>query len=84
MTDAGGFLPGQDTSGAAERTRLLRQIATALDLPVSAFTRAPPAPEVEGPSSAECAAMLAAFSKIRDPQMRAFCVQVLETFAERR
>lgn len=82
MTDAGGFPATQDTA-ASERVRLLRQIATALDIPLSAFTRAPSAEPGQEPSSSECAAMIAAFTRIRDPKMRDFCLRMLESFAKR-
>ena len=82
MTDAGGFPPMQD-SASSERARLLRQIATALDIPVSTFTRPPSACPGEEPSSSECAAMLAAFSRIRDPKLRDFSLRMLESFARR-
>jgi hypothetical protein len=83
MTDAGGFLPTQDTKSTTDRARLLRQIATALDIPVSTFTRAPSAEPGQEPSSSECAAMIAAFTRIRDPKMRDFCLRMLESFAKR-
>lgn len=82
MTDAGGFPPMRDKA-TSERARLLRQIATALDIPVSAFTRAPSACPGEEPSSSECAAMLAAFSRIRDPKLREYCLRMMESFARR-
>ena len=83
MTDAGGFLPTPDDPDAGERGRMLRQIADALNLPVSAFSQGlAPVPSAKGPSAAECAAMLAAFSRIRDPQMRRHCLEMLEHCAE--
>lgn len=83
MTDVGVFPPKAAGVRAAERERLLRQIASALALPVAAFGHKPAPDEVDGPSSAECSTMLAAFCKIRDPQVRAFCLQVFEAFAQR-
>ncbi|MDP4023844.1 hypothetical protein Q8W71_14510 [Methylobacterium sp. NEAU 140] len=82
MTDAGGFLPDRDTSASDERARLLRQIADALNLPVTAFARGLAPVAVAGPSSAECAAVLSAFSRIRDPRLRSQCLQMLERCAE--
>lgn len=82
MTDAGGFPPTQDPA-TSERARLLRQIATALDVPVSTFAGAPSTCPGEEPSSSECAAMLSAFSRIRDPKLRAFSLRMLESFARR-
>lgn len=82
MTDAGGVPPTQDQT-TSERARLLRQIAAVLDIPVTTFTRAPSSCPGEEPPSTECAAMLAAFSRIRDPQVRAFCLRMLESFARR-
>lgn len=84
MTDAGGFPPPNGLSGAAERERLLRQIATALDLPVAAFAGSGSgSSQQDAPSSAECSAVLAAFSRISDPQARTFCLTMLETFASK-
>ena len=80
MTDAGGFLSKQDRT-TAERARLLSQIAAALDIPVTAFTRAPSDSPGEEPSSTECAAMLTAFTRIHDPKLRGFCLRMLESFA---
>lgn len=83
MTDAGGFLPDHDATGSGERARLLRQIADALNLPLSAFSRRlDPAPDDAGPSTAECAAVLAAFSRIRDPRLRSRCLSLLESCAD--
>lgn len=83
MSDAASLTPKRAGIGSAERARLLSQIASALDLPVTAFTCKLSVDEAEGPSSAECAAMLSAFSRIRDPQMRDFCLQVLKAFAQK-
>lgn len=80
MTDAGSFLAKQNRT-TAERARLLRQIAAALDIPVTAFTGASSDCPGEEPSSTECAAMLAAFTRIRDPKLREFCLRMLESFA---
>lgn len=83
MTDAGGFLPSDDVTGSRERARLLCQIAEALNLPLAAFSPAlAPTPSAAGPSTAECAAILAAFSRIRDPDTRRHCLQMLERCAE--
>lgn len=83
MSDAGGLIQLQTGTGSVERARLLNQIACALDVPVAAFTCKLSVNEVEGPSSAECAAMLSAFGRIRDPQIREFCLQVLQAFAQK-
>lgn len=83
MTDTGG-LPSHRDRTATERARLLRQIAAALDVPVTAFIRAPSDCPGEEPSSAECAAMLAAFTRIRDPKLREFALRMLESFAKHR
>lgn len=83
MIDAGGFLPSDDATASGERARLLRRTAEALNLPLSAFSRSlAPNPSAEGPSTAECAAILAAFSRIRDPDLRSHCVQMLEHCAD--
>lgn len=83
MTDAGGFLPGDDATGSGERARLLGRIAEALKLPLSAFLPSPgQTRSAEGPSADECAAMLAAFSRIRDPDLRRHCLRMLERCAD--
>lgn len=81
MTDAGRVFPQGDTTGPDNRARLLRQIAVALDMPVSAFADDLPAGD-DGPSTQECDAMVAAFSRIRDPRLRAFCRELLESCAD--
>jgi len=83
MTDAEGFDPGSATSSAAERTRLLTQIAEALKIPVSTFRsgggmKAAPC----GPTASECAALLAAFARIDDPDRRRECLALVERFGE--
>lgn len=82
MTDA-GVLPIQADRAATERARLLRQIADVLDLPIAAFTRPPVTDGGADATSDECAAVIKAFSRIRDPKMREFCLKMLESFAER-
>ncbi len=83
MTDAVCSFPNDDASGSRERTRLLRRIAESLNLPLAAFT-APLAttPSLEGPSTAESAAVLSNFSRIRDPDMRRKCLEMLERCAK--
>ena len=79
MTDAGGFDPHDTASRLDERERLLRQIAQTLDLPLAVFRRRRrSSPMAEGPTAAECATMLAAFSRIRDPDLRLQCLAMLE------
>lgn len=73
----------QNSEASAERARLLGQIAVALDIPVTAFSRVPSGCSDEEPTSAECATMIAAFTRIRDPKMREFCLRMLESFARR-
>ncbi len=83
MTDAGDSLPRDDGTGSGERSSILRQIAEALNLPRSAFSpRLDPRPCAEGPSATECEAVLAAFSRIRDPDMRRHCLRLLERCAD--
>ncbi|MFC6792379.1 hypothetical protein ACFQE0_24160 [Methylobacterium komagatae] len=82
MTDAGVF-PFKTDRAATERARLLRQIADVLDLPLTAFTHPPATETGEEAASDECAAVIKAFSRIRDPKMREFCLKMLESFAER-
>ena len=82
MTDAGAFLPTPDDPDTGEPGRLLREIADALNLPVSAFSRRlAPVPATAEPSTAECAAVLEAFSRIQDPQARRHCLAMLERSA---
>jgi hypothetical protein len=81
MTDAGRVFTQGNSSGSGNRAQLLRQIAVALDMPVSAFAEDLPAGD-DGPSPEECAALMAAFSRIRDPRLRAFCRELMEGCAD--
>jgi hypothetical protein len=83
MADAGSFPLEADGSNSPERARLLRQIAAALDLPIEALAARLSLCNPTGPSAEECAAVLDAFARIEDPQLRAFCLQVLEGFTRR-
>jgi hypothetical protein len=81
MIDAEG--PDLDTAAADERERLLNQIANALNIPVAAFgRRAAWAPEVGGPDASECAALLAAFSRITDPARRSACLAMVKRYSK--
>ena len=80
MTDAGGRDPN---TAADERERLLGQIADALNVPVVAFrSRVSWADGVVGPSASECAALLAAFTRIADPERRRACLALVERYSE--
>lgn len=70
------------TSSADERVRLLGQIADALKIPVSTFRcrEAENAPH-RGPAASECAALLAAFARIEDPDRRRECLALVESFS---
>jgi hypothetical protein len=81
MTDAGRVVPHGDKGGSGDRARLLRQIAVALDMPVSAFAADLPAGDA-GPAQDECEALVTAFSRIRDPRLRAFCRDLIESCAD--
>lgn len=81
MTDAGGFHPIITSTRRDEREQLLGQIAETLNLPVSVFRHRRPAPEIDGPTATECATMLAAFSRIRDPDARRKCLAMIESCA---
>jgi len=84
MTDAAGFDPMTATSSADERVRLLGQIAEALKIPVSTFQgRGTANAGPRGPAASECAALLAAFSRIEDPDQRRECLAIVERFGER-
>ncbi|WP_342105811.1 hypothetical protein [Methylobacterium sp. SI9] len=84
MTDAGGFDPKSGTSSADERVRLLGQIAEALKIPVSTFHgRGGTNALCNGPSATECAALLAAFARIDDPDRRKECLAIVERFGKR-
>jgi len=81
MTDAGGFVALDAAPRLGEQERLLRQLADMLNLPVSVFRRRCADPTIEGPTAAECAAILAAFSRIRDPDARRQCLAMVERCA---
>lgn len=83
MTDVGSLFPHPDCSGPSDRQRVLNQIAAALALPVTAFTDRHGPSETSCPSSAECANALAAFSRIEDAEVRAFCLRLLESLGRR-
>ncbi|SDM42468.1 hypothetical protein SAMN05216360_10254 [Methylobacterium phyllostachyos] len=71
------------TSSAEERARLLTQIAEALKIPVSTFrSRGSVKAASGGPTAPECAALLAAFARIDDPERRRECLALVERFGE--
>ncbi|MHB2206939.1 hypothetical protein [Methylobacterium sp. CM6257] len=80
MTDAGGLDVTDAGSRVEERERLLGQIAEALAVPVSTFRRGRSAAQVCGPTASECAALLAAFSRIDDPNVRKECLAMVERY----
>ncbi|MCJ2055439.1 hypothetical protein MKL09_02605 [Methylobacterium sp. J-048] len=82
MTDAGGFVALDAASRLSEQEQLLRQLAEMLHLPVSVFRRRRPDPTADGPTAGECAAILAAFSRIRDPDARRRCLAMVERCAD--
>ncbi|MEE7504271.1 hypothetical protein ACLBXO_19645 [Methylobacterium sp. C33D] len=81
MTDAGGFDLDGRAKSAHERDVLLRQIADALSIPVSIFRRPTGTSAARGPSAAECAALLTAFSRIDDPDLRRECLALAERYS---
>lgn len=81
MTDAGGLDLDGTAKSAHERDVLLRQIADALNIPVSIFRRPPGSSATRGPSAAECAALLTAFSRIEDPDLRKECLALAERYS---
>ncbi|SFM69762.1 hypothetical protein [Methylobacterium pseudosasicola] len=81
MTDAGGFVALNAAPRLSEQERLLRQLADMLNLPISVFRRRTD-PTAEGPTARECAAILAAFSRIRDPDARRRCLAKVERCAD--
>ncbi|MGH1572723.1 hypothetical protein ACRAWG_21185 [Methylobacterium sp. P31] len=80
MTDAGGFDLNDAASRAEERERLLGQIAEALAVPVSTFRRRHSPARGSGPTASECAALLAAFARIDDPNIRKECLVMVERY----
>ncbi|MEE7447277.1 hypothetical protein MRF4_05330 [Methylobacterium radiotolerans] len=81
MTDAGGFDLDGTAKSAHEREMLLRQIADALNIPVTTFRRRTGSSVARGPSAAECAALLTAFSRIDDPDLRKECLALAERYS---
>lgn len=70
------------TSSVDERARLLGKIADALKIPVSTFRgREAENATRRGPAASECAALLAAFARIEDPDRRRECLAWVETFS---
>ncbi|MCJ2143601.1 hypothetical protein [Methylobacterium sp. E-066] len=82
MTDAGGFVALDAAPRLSEQERLLRQLADMLNLPISVFRRRRVDPPAEGPTARECAVILAAFSRIRDPEARRRCLAMVERCAD--
>lgn len=83
MTDAGGFKSAETCPRLTEQERLLRQIADLLNLPVAHFRRERAAlSTADGPTATECEALLAAFSRIRDPEQRRQCLAMIERCAD--
>ena len=81
MPDVGGS--DLDATAADERERLLRQIAGALNIPVTAFRhRMAWVPGSSGPNASECAALLAAFARIDDRERRRACLAMVERFGD--
>jgi hypothetical protein len=81
MTDAGGFIPDDASARAVERQDLLRQIADAVNLPVSSFRhRSASRRSPHAPTASECAALLAAFARIEDPERRKACLAMVERY----
>jgi hypothetical protein len=84
MTDAGGFDPKDVASRASERARLLGQIAEALNIPATTFRGKGPSVALgRGPNATECAALLAAFARIEDPDLRKECLAAVERYSDR-
>lgn len=83
MTDAGGFDPKDAASRADERERLLGQIAGALNIPIETFRGKGPSVALRrGPNALECAALLAAFARIEDPELRKACLAMVERYSD--
>jgi len=83
MTDAGGFDPKDSASRADERERLLGQIADALNIPVTTFRGKGSLVALgRGPNASECAALLAAFARIGDPDVRKECLALVERYSD--
>jgi hypothetical protein len=83
MTDTGRLFADQSGTHPTERQHVLSRIAAALELPVAAFSERAPSGEPGPPSSTECAALLAAFSRIEDAGQRAAILKLMETLARR-
>ncbi|KAB1071756.1 hypothetical protein [Methylobacterium planeticum] len=82
MADAGNALPTEAVPPQADRLHLLHRIAEALDMPLADLyghaLRAGHTP----PTEVECAAVLAAFLRIGDPNARRRCLSLLQALAE--
>lgn len=83
MRDAVDFASTEAAPGFHEEERLIRQIAGMLDLPVTVFGRgySGSSPD-KGPTASECAAIVAAFARIRDPDARRACLAMVDSRAD--
>ena len=81
MTTPGAFESSEAAERLDERAQLLRYIADTLDLPVSLFRRRT-AQGDDGPTAAECDAILATFLRIRDPEARRHCLALVSRCAD--
>ena len=71
MTYGQGLRPVDRIAPRSDRLRMLSRIADALDMPVSDFYRRETVvPDANGPSTAECEAILSSFLRIEDAEAR--------------
>ncbi|AYO82751.1 hypothetical protein EBB05_11085 [Methylobacterium brachiatum] len=83
MSDAVRFGSADAAPRFDEEERLLGRIAGMLNLPVAVFRRGHAASSPDkGPTASECAMMLAAFTRIRDPDARRDCLAMVEGRAD--
>ncbi|TXN12299.1 hypothetical protein [Methylobacterium sp. WL8] len=83
MTDPATSRLMQDGSRSAASQQILGKIAAVLAIPVSDFYRhEPPVSDALTPNAAECDAMLAAFLRVGDPEVRARIVEMMRAYSD--
>ncbi|MDR7037626.1 hypothetical protein J2X36_002373 [Methylobacterium sp. BE186] len=69
-------------AAVSERERVLRRIAETLELSLVDLYEAGAAACGSEPSKAECAALISAFHRISDPDLRRRCLALVQAFSE--
>ncbi|MEA1832898.1 hypothetical protein U8607_12485 [Methylobacterium durans] len=82
MTEVGASSLLRAVPTVSERARILLRIAETLEVPLADLSRTEGAMGSAEASEAECAALLAAFRRIPDPDLRRRCLSLVSAFGE--